>query len=93
MNTRSKRVSYLSPTLPVVVHDKALADWVNIQYPPATTWRSDLGSCGYHPHAREHLQLKKAQGGGTNTWPEAPQSQTGAHTRVRVEHAIAGIKL
>ena len=42
VNTRSKRVSYLSPTLPGVVHDKALADWVNIQYPPATTLRSDL---------------------------------------------------
>jgi len=60
VNTRSKRVSYLSPTLPGVVHDKALADWVNIQYPPATTLRSDLGFCGYHPHVREHLQPQKS---------------------------------
>jgi hypothetical protein len=34
VSTRSKRVSYLSPTLPGVVHDKAVADWANIQYPP-----------------------------------------------------------
>jgi hypothetical protein len=59
-STRSKRVSYLSPTLPGVVHDKALADWVNIQYPRATLLRSDLGFCGYQPRVREHLQPKKS---------------------------------
>ncbi len=59
-STRSKRVSYLSPTLPGVVHDKALADWVNIRYPRATTLRSDLGFYGYQPRVREHLQPKKA---------------------------------
>ena len=63
VNTCSKRVSYLSPTLPGVVHDKALADWVNIQYPRATTLRSDLGFCGYHPPVREHLQPKKSPNG------------------------------
>jgi hypothetical protein len=63
VNTQSKRVSYLSPTLPGVVHDKALADWVNIQYPPATTLRSDLGFCGYHPSVRDHLQPKKSRSG------------------------------
>ena len=62
-STRSKRVSYLSPTLPGVVHDKALADWVNIQYPRATTLRSDLGFCGYQPQVREHWQPKKSPSG------------------------------
>jgi hypothetical protein len=60
VHTQSKRVSYLSPTLPGVVHDKALVDWVKIQYPPATTLRSDLGFYGYHPRVREHLQPKKS---------------------------------
>ncbi len=60
VNTRSKRVSFLSPTLPGVVHDKALADWVNIQYPAATTLRSDLGFYGYRPLVREHMQPKKS---------------------------------
>lgn len=62
-STRSKRVSYLSPTLPGVVHDKALADWVNIRYPRTTTLRSDLGFCGYRPRVREHLQPKKSLSG------------------------------
>jgi Helix-turn-helix of DDE superfamily endonuclease/DDE superfamily endonuclease len=72
VNTLSKRVSFLSPTLPGVVHDKALADWVNIQYPPATTLRSDLGFYGYQPRVHEHLQPKKAQAGGTKAGREAP---------------------
>ncbi len=63
VRTRSKRVNYLSPTLPGVVHDKALVDWVNIQYPPATTLHSDLGFCGYQPPVREHLQPKKSPSG------------------------------
>ena len=60
VNTRSKRVSYLSPTLPGAVHDKALADYVHIRYPSETTLRSDLGFQGYAPAVREHLQPKKS---------------------------------
>lgn len=63
VSTRRKRVSYLSPTLPGVVHDKALVDWVNLQYPPTTTLRSDLGFYGYQPRVREHLQPKKSPSG------------------------------
>jgi len=61
VNTRSKRVSYLSPTLPGAVHDKALADHVCIRYPSETTLRSDLGFQGYAPAVREHLQPKKSR--------------------------------
>lgn len=59
-HTRSKRVSYLSPTLPGAVHDKALADHVGIRYPAKTTLRSDLGFQGYAPTVRVHLQPKKS---------------------------------
>jgi hypothetical protein len=60
VNTRSKRVSFLSQTLPGSVHDKALADHVDIQYPNDATLRSDLGFYGYTPRVREHLQPKKS---------------------------------
>jgi hypothetical protein len=59
-HTRSKRVSYLSPTLPGALHDKALADYVGIRYPPRTTLRSDLGFQGYAPAGCLHLQPKKS---------------------------------
>lgn len=60
VNTRSQRVSFLSPTLPGSVHDKALADHMNLRYPKDTTLRSDLGFQGYAPEVREHLQPKKS---------------------------------
>ncbi len=60
VNTGSKRVSYLSPTLPGSVHDKALADHAKIDYPKAATLRSDLGFLGHQPNVREHLQPKKS---------------------------------
>jgi len=60
VNTRSKRVSFLSPTLPGSVHDKALADHVEIRFPKEATLRSDLGFYGYAPAVRAHLQPKKS---------------------------------
>lgn len=60
VNTRSKRVSFLSQTLPGSVHDKALADHVDIHYPKDATLRSDLGFYGYKPQVRQHLQPKKS---------------------------------
>jgi len=62
VNTRSKRVSFLSETLPGSVHDKALADHVDIHYPKQATLRSDLGFYGYTPDIRTHLQPKKSPG-------------------------------
>jgi len=68
VNTGSQRVSYLSPTLPGSVHDKALADHAKIDYPKAATLRSDTGTCirckclgflGHKPNVHEHLQPKK----------------------------------
>jgi hypothetical protein len=60
VNTRSKRVSFLSQTLPGSVHDKTLADYARIRYLKDTTLRSDLGLLGYAPKVQEHLQPKKS---------------------------------
>jgi len=62
VNTHSKRVSFLSQTLPGSVHDKALADHAEIRYPKDATLRSDLGFYGYAPAVRAHLQPKKSPG-------------------------------
>jgi DDE superfamily endonuclease len=60
VNTRSKRVSFLSQTLPGSVHDKALADYIEIRFPKDATLRSDLGFLGYAPAVQAHLQPKKS---------------------------------
>lgn len=59
VNTGSTRVSFLSQTLPGSVHDKTLADHVEIRYPKDATLRSDLGFLGYAPVVQAHLQPKK----------------------------------
>lgn len=61
-HTRSKRVSYLSPTFPGAANDKTLAEHVGLRYPPQTTLRSDLGFEGYRPAGCRHLQPKKSPG-------------------------------
>lgn len=61
VNTASKRVSFLSKTLPGSVHDKALADHADIHFSKAATLRSDLGFLGYAPAVRVHLQPKKTR--------------------------------
>jgi|CXWL01.1.fsa_nt_gi hypothetical protein len=61
VNKQTKRVSFLSQTLPGSVHDKKAADQAAIRYPRNTTLRSDLGLLGYAPEVREHLQPKKNQ--------------------------------
>jgi hypothetical protein len=60
VNTQTKRVSFLSPTLPGSVHDQNVADHVQIRYPKDATLRRDLGFYGYGPQVREHLQPKKS---------------------------------
>jgi hypothetical protein len=78
VNTGSKRVSFLSETIPGAAHDKAVADYAKVQYPKRATLRSDLGFIGYRPTVREHLQPKKnprsgpsrpRTSGTTESWP------------------------
>lgn len=59
-STQSKRIGFLSRTIPGVAHDKAIADWAKIRYPTGTTLRSDLGFWGYAPHVQQHVQPKKS---------------------------------
>ncbi len=60
VNTGSKRVSFLSQTLPGSVHDKALADYVEIRFPKDAILRDDLAFLGYAPAVQAHLQPKKS---------------------------------
>jgi len=60
VNRQTKRISFLSPTRPGSVHDKALADYEQIHYPPDCTLRTDLGFYGYAPPVGQHRQPKKS---------------------------------
>lgn len=58
----TKRVLYLSPTVPDKTHDKKLADEQAITYPPAATLDKDTGFQGYEPPGVLTFQPKKTEG-------------------------------
>lgn len=61
VNTRTKRVSYLSPTYVGKTHDKKLADREQIAYPRKATLYKDTGFQGYEPNVQRSLQPKKSR--------------------------------
>jgi Helix-turn-helix of DDE superfamily endonuclease/DDE superfamily endonuclease len=65
VNTKSKRVSFLSQTKPGSLHDKTIIEEAEIRYPKHCTLRSDLGFQGYHPRVGQSLQPKKSRGIGS----------------------------
>ncbi len=61
VQTRTKRVSFLSPTHSGKTHDKKIVDVEQIAYPPGSILRQDTGFQGYKP-ARTHIyQPKKSR--------------------------------
>lgn len=64
VNTHSKRVGYLSPTVAGKHHDKAVAEQEHIAYPPRTVLRQDTGFQGYQPAGCHVQQAKKSLAGG-----------------------------
>jgi DDE superfamily endonuclease/Helix-turn-helix of DDE superfamily endonuclease len=64
VNTRSKRIGYLSPTVAGKRNDKAVAEQEQIAYPPHTLLRQDTGFQGYQPAGCQVHQAKKSRAGG-----------------------------
>lgn len=61
VNTKSKRVGYLSRTYAGKTHDKKIADIESIVYPRKARLRQDTGFQGYAPHVKEICQPKKSR--------------------------------
>ncbi len=61
VQTRSKRVGYLSPTYSGKTHDKKVADNERIAYPRRSTVRKDTGFQGYEPANTQTHQPKKSR--------------------------------
>jgi hypothetical protein len=62
VQTRSRRVGYLSPTYAGKTHDKKVADCEQIAYPRRAVLHKDAGFQGYEPKAVESRQVKKSRG-------------------------------
>jgi len=59
VNTRGKRIDYLSQTYPGKTHDKKIADEEGIAYPAEATLNKDTGFQGYEPAVKKTCQAKK----------------------------------
>jgi hypothetical protein len=78
VNTRGKRIDYLSQTYPGKTHDKRIADEEGISYPPAATVYKDTGFQGYEPAVKKTCQAKKkATPRRTHRGREANQPEAG----------------
>jgi hypothetical protein len=88
----SQRVLFLSHTYAGKTHDKRIADEAHLTYPPGTTLYKDAGFQGYEPQVQKTCQAKKKPRGRPLTEAEKGANRKLARIRVRVEHAIAGVK-
>jgi len=59
VNTREKRIDYLSRTYPGKTHEKKIADEEGISYPPGATLYKDTEFQGYEPAVKKTCQAKK----------------------------------
>src|SRR5215211_5018247 len=61
VQTRSRRVGYLSPTHAGKTHDKKVADAEQIAYPRRAVLHKDTGFQGYEPAVGQTRQVKKSR--------------------------------
>src|SRR5436190_8548662 len=86
------RVLFLSGTYPGATNDKRIADEEQLRYPPGTTLYKDAGFQGYEPAVQQTRQAKRKPPRGKLTAAEKRTNRKLARIRVRVEHAVAGVK-
>ena len=88
----SRRIDFLSQTYEGRMPDKSIADREGIAYPPGTVLYKDSGFQGYEPAVAQTCQAKKKPPGGELTAAEKRTNRKLGQIRVRVEHALAGVK-
>jgi hypothetical protein len=88
----SNCIGFLSQTYVGKTHDKKIADQESISYPPRTVLYKDTGFQGYEPAVSKTYQGKKKPPRGELTAAEKRTNRKLARIRVRVEHALAGVK-
>jgi hypothetical protein len=86
------KVLYLSPTVAGSMHDKALADEMELVFEPDQGLLLDSGFQGYKPdQAQVCLPVKKPMNGQLTDYDKM-YNKLLATLRVKVEHVMAGIK-
>lgn len=91
-HAESRRVCYLSKTVPGKKHDKKLADESGIRFPSLSLLEQDTGFQGFSPEAVIVLQPTKKPKGKAFSVAEKFINRCISSGRIVAEHVIAGVK-
>jgi hypothetical protein len=83
---------FLSATYEGRTHDKCLADLAGYTLPPGSCLYQDTGFQGFFLAGVTTFQPKKKPRGGELTPPEKATNRRISSIRIRIEHAIGGVK-
>lgn len=85
-------VCFLSETAEGKAHDKSLADLAGYTLPRGSWLYQDMGFQGFLLDGITIFQPKKKPRGGELTAPEKANNRQISSIRIRMEHAIGGVK-
>jgi len=91
--TDNGRVLYLSQTYEGSVHDKAIIDEEDWQFPEGITIHEDSGFEGHNPEGVQIERPVKKPKGGELTTEQKQANHKKASKRVKVEHCIGRVKI
>jgi hypothetical protein len=86
------KILFLTPTCEGKKHDKRIADEASYTFPEGSTVYQDTGFQGFCPQGVLIVQPKKKPKGGELTPDEKAENGRISSIRIRVEHAISGVK-
>ena len=92
VSQEQNRILYLSATVPGSMHDKALADEMELAFLPEQCLLLDLGFIGYEPEGAQTLLPVKKPYQGELSATDKLYNRLLASVRVKVEHVMAGVK-
>lgn len=89
---KDRKILYLSQTVEGSLHDKALADEMELDFPAEGVLMQDLGYLGYHPEKVKVVMPKKKQNNQKLSKEDKAYNKLISSMRVTVEHVMAGVK-
>jgi len=87
-----KQILYLSPTVEGKLHDKTLAQEMELHFPDRGILMQDLGYQGFKPEQATVVMPIKKPKGGKLTQQQKDFNKRLSSTRIAVEHAIGSVK-
>ena len=83
---------FLRATFEGKAHDKSLAEFAGYTLPPGSCLYQDMGFQGFVLAGMTIVQPQKKPRGGELTPPEKATNRRISSIRIRIEHAIGGVK-